>query len=368
MDFETLSQKFHDHAAELSESKEKTAKFRAMSYDRIANKLASEFNKSDIVTKDKIEGMDISDYMKKKVLDIISEKIKQIGKKTKDKDKRKIKSKDKQRSATKKDNTKKTTREPSKSPKATSKSLKSLSKSPKKDLKNTDKDNTALLKELSQFMGIGNERAKILLNAGLKNINQLHMKKYKELLPEETKLFIDLKPIREIPHDDISKLEPYITDSAKNIGKALIVGSYRREKPTSRDIDVMLVSSDKEAIEKYLKKLQQEIPDCIYPYSKGYDKLSLIIDMSKAKLVKEKDRIYKLDVFRTLPEDEIPMLLYSTGSKEHNILMRGKAKRMGYLLNQKGLFKNGEKIEGLDSEKAYFDILAIEYKEPKNRV
>ena len=235
-------------------------------------------------------------------------------------------------------------------------------------------------------MGLGKEKSKVLIDAGIKNINQLHMKKYKELLPEETKLFIDLKPIREIPRADITAIESQILDSASDIGKAIIVGSYRREKQTSRDIDVMLVSDDEDAIEKYLGKLQTKLPNSIYPYSKGYDKLSLIVVMpneiitninqfNSSKSLKNKqidesknDKVYKLDVFRTLPEDEIPMLLYSTGSKEHNILMRGKAKKLGYLLNQKGLYKNGKKIENLNTEQDYFDILEIEYKEPKNRV
>ena len=333
---------------EISESKDKTAKFRSISYDRVANKLETEFSGPEKVTKEKIEKMNISDYMKNKAM-MIAE-----GKEDKNKKTSKKTSK----------SPKKTSKKTSKSPKKTSKKT---SKSPKKtSKKQVDIDN--LLKELSGFMGIGKERAKVLVDAGLKNINQLHMKKYKEMLPEETKLFIDLKPIREIPHDDIEKLEPYILDSAKGIGKAIVVGSYRRQKPTSRDIDVMLVSDDEDAIEKYLKKLQLEIPNAIYPYSKGYDKLSLIVDMSKAKLVQDSGKVYKMDVFRTLPEDEVPMLLYSTGSKEHNILMRGKAKRLGYLLNQKGLFKDSKKIEGLDDEKAYFDTLKIDYKNPKDRI
>ena len=351
MDFETLANKFHKHAADIGATKDKTAKYRALSYERVANKIQNELTGETSVTKEMIDKIDISDYMKSKAVEFLTgdSKSSRTGK--------------------------------SKSP---SKSLKSSRTGKSKLSKPVDKEQ--LLKELSGFMGLGKEKSKVLIDAGIKNINQLHMKKYKELLPEETKLFIDLKPIREIPRADITAIESQILDSASDIGKAIIVGSYRREKQTSRDIDVMLVSDDEDAIEKYLGKLQTKLPNSIYPYSKGYDKLSLIVVMpneiitninqfNSSKSLKNKqidesknDKVYKLDVFRTLPEDEIPMLLYSTGSKEHNILMRGKAKKLGYLLNQKGLYKNGKKIENLNTEQDYFDILEIEYKEPKNRV
>ena len=103
--------------------------------------------------------------------------------------------------------------------------------------------------------------------------------------------------------------------------------------------------------------------------------MSFIIDAENAiaenaiesKEIEPNKKIYKIDVFRTSIEDQIPMLLYSTGSKEFNIVMRGKAKKLGYLLNQKGLFKKGEKVDNLTSEKDYFDILGMAYQEPRER-
>ena len=369
MDFETLANKFHEHAADIGATKDKTAKYRALSYERVANKIQNELNGETSVTKEMIDKIDISDYMKSKAAEFLTGNS----------------HKSKSAKSHKTDKSKSSKAGKSKSPK-TSKSPKA-GKSPSKSIKSPKPvDKEQLLKELSGFMGLGKEKSKVLIDAGIKNINQLHMKKYKKLLPEETKLFIDLKPIREIPRADITAIESQILESANDIGRAIIVGSYRREKQTSRDIDVMLVSDEEDAIEKYLGKLQAKLPNSIYPYSKGYDKLSLIVVMpnkvitnvnqsNASKPLKTRqsdesknDKVYKLDVFRTLPEDEIPMLLYSTGSKEHNILMRGKAKKLGYLLNQKGLYKNGKKIENLDTEQDYFDILEIEYKEPKNRV
>jgi DNA polymerase/3'-5' exonuclease PolX len=219
------------------------------------------------------------------------------------------------------------------------------------------------MKELTNFMGIGEERAKDLISAGLKHVNQLRMKKYYNLLPEETKIFITLKPLNQIPNEHIKILEPYLMKASDKNLALTIVGSYRRQKPFSSDIDVMVVSDNTDAIDLLHSRLDKILNGKIYPYSKGADKMSFIVDMSE--LVGEKNKIYKIDAFRTLPENAVPMLLYSTGSKEFNIIMRSRAKKQGYLLNQKGLFKDDKLVEGLNDEKAYFDILKMDYKEPK---
>jgi DNA polymerase/3'-5' exonuclease PolX len=214
-------------------------------------------------------------------------------------------------------------------------------------------------------MGLGKEKAKQLVKEGLKKINQLHMKKWLDKLPKETQLYLQLKPNQSIPNKDIAELEPELKCGMD----VRLVGSYRRGKPTSRDIDIMLVSDDDDIIEKYIKKLSKKLK--IYPYSKGMDKLSMIMDVTEL-LGKSEQAIYKLDVFRVKPENVIPMMLYATGPKEHNIRMRTKAKKNKLLLNQKGLFeklKNGEikKINDLYTEEAYFDALGMKYEEPSKR-
>lgn len=321
-----LAELFHDHAVELGESKEATARFRSTSYDRVASKIES-INKKGTLVKSDIDKLDISDHMKK-----VANKLLSGGKM------KKVKSKTRSKVALKTDTN-------------VSKPL----------------DTNKLLKELSEFMGIGTERAKVLIEAGVKNVNSLHMKKYFDLLPEETKLFIKLKPLQKIPHEHIDVLKPYIDSLEKPNLKLTLVGSYRREKPFSSDIDVMIVSSNENAVEIFYKALSDELDGKVYPYSKGKDKLSLIVDMTDL-LESDTSYVYKIDAFRTLPEDATPMLIYSTGSKEFNISMRSKAKKLGYMLNQKGLFKDGKKIENLNSEEDYFTLLGMDYLEPKDRI
>ena len=60
-------------------------------------------------------------------------------------------------------------------------------------------------------------------------------------------------------------------------------------------------------------------------------------------------------------------ILYFTGSKEHNIKMREKAKNMGHTLNEWGLIKSNKSRFKITSEKDLFDILNIDYLEPEDR-
>jgi len=218
--------------------------------------------------------------------------------------------------------------------------------------------------ELKKILGIGDEKAKMLINEGLKNINDLKLKKWQDKLSEETKIYLSNTPEKPIPFLDIQKIEKLIK---KLKFKLEFVGSYRRKKINSNDIDIMIISDDELILDKFLLALNKLTKNKIFLYSKGPDKMSLIIDTEK---ITSEKHIYKIDVFRCSIELYIPMLLYSTGSKEFNIKMRSIAKRKGYLLNQNGLFnKNSQKkIDNLKSEKDYFDFLEMEYKLPEDRI
>ena len=80
----------------------------------------------------------------------------------------------------------------------------------------------------------------------------------------------------------------------------------------------------------------------------------------------KKNTNYKVDIFRTEKKYKNAMLLYATGSKVFNIKMRTIAKKKGYTLNQKGLYKNGKLIP-IKSEKGFFKKLDMDYLEPEER-
>ncbi len=386
--FGKITDALRNHAIELNESKDKTASYRAASYERAASKVESNFKADEVASADKLNELGLTDYMKSKVSSLLQ------GKKLKSMTKTKVKGTAKAKDTKVKSRSR--SKSKSKSP------TRSRSRSKSKNNIPTKANNSKLIRELTEFMGLGPEKASVLVSAGLKSVNQLHSKKYNAMLPEETKLFLSLKPEQKIPHEHIDALKPYIEKLSKPGMKITIVGSYRRGKPFSSDIDCMIVSEDENIVDKFIKSITKELNGKAYPYSKGTDKLSIIIDMSdlltkpdtnlksdtnsKSDTDLKSDKqnksntqnttnvahtptkyIYKLDAFRTTPADEIPMLLYSTGSKEHNISMRASAKKQGMLLNQKGLFLDGKLVPDLNSEKDYFDALGLEYKEPSER-
>lgn len=305
MNYKSLAGKFLDQAEEISNSSSSTARFRALAYSRAA--VVIESKGSAKVTKLGISKLNLTDYMKDKAVSFFEGKEKP----------------------------------------------KSLD----------------LIKQLTKLKGIGAEKAKLLIAAGLKTISQLKLKKYKDMLTDETKTYISLKPLQKIPHEHIKILEPYILRAATKDMSLTLTGSYRRKKPFSSDIDVMVISDNPNAIQLLLERLSKILKDKVYVYAQGTDKMSLVVDMTGLiKTQNTQKNIYKIDAFRTLPENKIPMLLYSTGSKEFNITMRSIAKKLGYLLNQKGLFKNGVKIPNLNSEEDYFAILKMPFKKPEMRV
>jgi len=243
--------------------------------------------------------------------------------------------------------------------------LKNPSKLPSPKTKTKEDKTRKIKKDLIQIMGIGLSLANKLITNGLTDVSQLKQKKYKSMLTDQTKIFLKLKPLKKIPHSFIKTLEPMILQLGKSNTpgtELIIVGSYRRRTNYSSDVDVMVISDNKNTLSKIVDALKLRKDTKVYPYIVGQDKISLILKIHSKTI--------KLDFFRTPKKEKWAMLLYSTGSKYTNIKMRNKAKRMGMLLNQKGLYKDGKLLSipsKTKSEKFFFTKLKMPYLEPMKR-
>ncbi len=95
-----------------------------------------------------------------------------------------------------------------------------------------------------------------------------------------------------------------------------------------------------------------------------------VLSMRKEKfmgiaLVKKHGHL-RIDI-EFLPEHEFQSgLLYFTGSKDFNIRIRSKAKALGYVLNQHGLFKGNERIHAY-TEKEIMNQLNMDFISPVDR-
>lgn len=215
-------------------------------------------------------------------------------------------------------------------------------------LKNKEKE--TLKTKLKKIKGIGDTLAKKLVDRGVKKESDL--KKNLTILPDSVRKHLYYKPQR-IAHEDIKKLEPMF----KKVSPRLVItGSYRRKAKFSNDIDIVYPALQMGNLLEKIKRVFKTIN--VIVYANGPDKISFV-------LVHKPNNV-KVDIFRCDPDEKVPMILYSTGSKQNNIVMRATAKRKGYVLNQKGLFKDGKKIP-LKTEKDYFKILDLPYLPPDKR-
>ena len=209
-----------------------------------------------------------------------------------------------------------------------------------------------LMSQLSSIKGIGAAKARELIAEGLVSVAELAKLRWRAHLSTETLINLKYKPISPIPREVITQIGAKLDRLGFDL---TIVGSYRRGKAYSSDIDIMVVCAKKEEF----KELREQLATlhCVF-YSEGEEKCGILFPFKK--------KHYKIDFFMCSPSNRIPMLLYTTGSKEFNIKMRRIAKKKGFLLNQNGIYSGNKKMQIYD-EKDIFDILDIEYIEPKYR-
>lgn len=280
-------------------------KFIIIAYNNVLKKLRENASKTETVTEDKINNMELTKTMKSKLIALSKTKI--------------------------------------------TKKLKA------------DQKLLNFKQELDDLLGIGEKKISDLIKMGLTSIRQLKEKKYFNTLNIDTQMTIIHNPVRVIKWEDIHKIEPKLTKFNKFIK---IVGSYRRKKPFLRDIDILFLQDKNNTIENYLNYLKKEFNNNVYIYANGLHKISMIFQPGNDPNIK-----YKSDIFITTKDKYYTTLLYATGSKYNNIKMRAKAKRLNYLLNQDGIFdKNKKKINlDTDDEKKLFKILDMPYLEPEQR-
>ncbi|XP_032457622.1 DNA polymerase beta isoform X5 [Nasonia vitripennis] len=243
---------------------------------------------------------------------------------------------------------------------------------------NKDENNVAI-NELTRVSGIGPAKAKELVDAGIKSIEDL--KKHLDKLNHHQQ--IGLKHLedfeKKIPRAEIQVIEKRIKEAAEGIDEDYIIticGSYRRGKEESGDIDVLLThpiyTSDIKDSKKHtallkllVKKLEAKkfITDTI---SHGDFKF-----MGVCKLDDEKP-YRRLDI-RLAPHDQYYCaVLYFTGSDLFNQKMRAHALENKYTLNEytlKKLTTEGTPgdAEKITCEEDIFKILGLPYKKPKER-
>lgn len=113
-----------------------------------------------------------------------------------------------------------------------------------------------------------------------------------------------------------------------------IAGSWARKEETVGDIDLLVLEKDKERVRELLKEI------------------------SGAE---------RIEIYGASEEDWESQLLYLYGDGRFNIILRARAKRLGYLLNQYGLFERETGRRLTTKYQEIFEILGLEPIPPERR-
>jgi len=225
----------------------------------------------------------------------------------------------------------------------------------------------------SNVYGIGPKKAEELVEIHkLTTIKQLRSKQdelLNDVQKKGLKYYEDI--LKRIPRDEIKIYEKKmkaIFNKVKGKTSTLnIVGSYRRGKLDSGDIDIIICddNNDNTVFKKFLDKMIEE-KILIEVLSRGNIK-----SLGVSKLPNKPAR--RVDFMFTPRKENAFAILYFTGSKEFNTAMRSQALKMGYSLNEHGLYKMVNKKKGdkltqtFNTEKDVFDFLNIQYTNPEDR-
>jgi DNA polymerase (family X) len=143
----------------------------------------------------------------------------------------------------------------------------------------------------------------------------------------------DARAAAEAIVEDLQKL--------KEVGQVAVAGSCRRRKETCGDLDVLATCSD-----------SGPPMDCLAAHP-------LVESVLQRGETKQRVRLktgMELDL-RVVPEESFGAAMqYFTGSKEHNVVVRQRAKDLGLKLNEYGVFRDDVQVAGRTEEEVYASV------------
>jgi DNA polymerase (family 10) len=129
--------------------------------------------------------------------------------------------------------------------------------------------------------------------------------------------------------DEAKEIADAIFESLKNlegVQQIEIAGSYRRGLETIGDIDI-LIAAEEQHIEN------------LFEVFTNHDRVTEILGKGDTKSSVRTKEGRQVDLRIVSPKEFPAALMYFTGSKEHNVVMRQLARERGMALNEYGLFK-----------------------------
>jgi DNA polymerase (family 10) len=160
--------------------------------------------------------------------------------------------------------------------------------------------------------------------------------------------------------DEADRMSTYIREAGDAVESITAAGSFRRGRETIGDLDLVVTlrpgqdkQNDVDAVAEHILKY----PRIEETLAHGENKVSVLLENGMQVDV----RLLQKNCFGAA-------LLYFTGSKEHNVVLRGRANDMGWTLNEYALttIKGGKVVAGKTEEEIY-SKLKLAYIEPELR-
>lgn len=163
---------------------------------------------------------------------------------------------------------------------------------------------------------------------------------------------------KEIDREQALAVANRIAASLHNDGiRCMICGSVRRGLPTVRDVDMVI---------------QHPADLADQAIASACNKFDLAYELKSSRVTAERKSFdclvegIQFNILITVEESWGAAIMHYTGSQFFNIMIRGRAKKLGYKLNEKGLWHRDEMIAGR-SEDGIFNALMIKYMSPEDR-
>lgn len=219
--------------------------------------------------------------------------------------------------------------------------------------------------------GVGPKKAKEIVDAGIKTIAQLRASTIHLNDNQRVGLLYYDDILLRIEREEIDQFNMMLKSLVRQIKVEFtpttiidfeIVGSYRRGAKDSGDIDVILTSTNSAVFSRFITVLQKA-GIILEILSQGNHKCLVVGRIAL--------RARRIDFLFTTPDEYPFSILYFTGSKLFNTVMRGHALTLGYSMNEHGLtFKSGKEVVDVlfKTERDIFHFLQLEYKEPWERI
>ncbi|HEY2933280.1 MAG TPA: DNA polymerase/3'-5' exonuclease PolX [Acidobacteriota bacterium] len=224
------------------------------------------------------------------------------------------------------------------------------------------------LLEMSRLPGVGPKKVALFRDRGIRSLSELaeaaqrHELRNLPGIGEKIESRI-LKAIREQEqtsgqfriHEALAVAEQVIRhmQEAVNVARISAAGSVRRWKETVADVDVLVASEDPLPVMSRFV----DFPPADQILARGETKSSIALSSGM-----------QVDL-RVLPQPSFGAALqYFTGSKEHNVILRERAKRMGFKVNEYGVFRISDEVQvaGAQEEDVY-RLLGLQFIPPELR-